>query len=452
MTHNYCKKKGEEGVALLLALFIITLLSVLVLEFNYSTRVEYHIASGYKDEVLAINIAKAGLYETIALLREDRLKEIEEKEEEGEEDTGGVSKRKEEEEGEKKEVKEGDVKDGAEIKKVVEYPDHYSEDWARDIYMVSFGEGYLSVKVIDESGKININTLVKEEKDVTASGAAKDKKKEVKEGDEQEKKEEGEEETVEKVKLPRKWGQTDKDRTGEESEEEEEEEEKGVEEPARYVVDKKVEKDILRLLETLDVRGIDSEEVTAAIVNWMDSDCGDDTEEDTCKKAEGLGTPKNAPIEVLSELMMIKGVTADLFFGPKQPEEIDLEKTMSRKKKRRRAQIGLRDCLTIYSETKVNVNTAPPEVLTALLEEENESLVREIVSHTKKGYFEDLKQFQEEIGEHIPASFMAKIGVGSDSFQIISEGYVNDIRKRVRAYVHRDEDANIRIVFWRVEG
>jgi type II secretory pathway component PulK len=99
----------------------------------------------------------------------------------------------------------------------------------------------------------------------------------------------------------------------------------------------------------------------------------------------------------------------------------------------------------------VNVNTAPPEVLTALLEEENESLVKEIMSYTRRDYFKDMAEFAEKTGEHVPASFKARIGVGSDSFQIVSEGLVNNSRKQIQAFLYIDDKANVKILYWRNE-
>jgi type II secretory pathway component PulK len=422
---------GEKGVILLLTLFVITIFTILVLEFSYTTRVEYHIARNIRDDLLASAIARGGIYETIASLREHRLKEIEEKE--AEEKAKGRSEEELEEARKKRQKKR---KPGQ--LEVIDFPDHYGEDWAEPRYMEPYGEGYLNLKVIDESGKIIINTLVKEMREVRAP------RKVVKPT------EEGGEETVtEEIKrLPRRWGQKDEDKTSEEATEEKAEEGTIVEPPARYLVDKRVEKDIMRLIETLDVRSVDAEEVTAAIVDWMDSDDEGDWEEDAYARSEG-SIPHNAPLDVISELLMIEGVTPDLYFGPGQPETIDLEKEMLKKGRRTRGTVGLRDCLTVCSQTKVNVNTAPPEVLTALLEEENESLVKEITNYTRKNYFEDLAEFSEEIGEHIPASFRARIGVGSDSFQIIAEGIVNESRKQIQVFLYMDADANVKILYWR---
>jgi len=437
-------RNGEEGIILLLTLFVIAIFAILVLEFSYTTRVEYHIASGLRDDLLASAIARGGIYETIARLREHRLKEIDEKAAEDKE-KGRPAEKPEEvlrREALKKEAKKkvpGQLEE-------VNFPDHYGEDWAQERYMEPYGAGYLNLKVIDESGKISINSLVKEMKEVTA--APKKATPVAGEGTVA-----GEVTAKEETKkTPRRWGQKDKDKTGEEVAEEKkgEGEEAAEEPPVRYVVDKKVEKDIMRLIETLDVRSVDAEEVTAAIVDWMDSDDEGDWEADAYAKSEG-SIPKNAPLDVLSELLMVDGMTGDLYFGPGQPEIVDLEKEPTRKERRKRGTVGLRDCLTVCSRTKVNVNTAPPEVLTALLEEENESLVKEITSHIRRDYFKDMAEFDEKIGEHVPASFKARIGVGSDSFQIVAEGLVNESRKQIQAFGYMDDKANVKILYWRIE-
>lgn len=430
MKKNRRLHDGEKGIILLLTLFVVTIFTILVLEFSYTTRVEYHVARSIRDDLLASAIARGGIYETIASLREHRLKEIEEKEAEDKE-KGRPEETPEEARKKKKKKEPGQLEE-------INFPDHYGEDWAEPRRMEPYGEGYLNLKVIDESGKIIVNTLVKEMKAAAAAPTATPVPAPGAEGQPP-----AEEETKEPL---RRWGQTDDDETGEEAAGEG----ASAAPPARYLVDKRAEKDIMRLIETLNARSVDAEEVTAAIVDWMDSDNEGDWEEDAYGRSDG-SIPHNAPLDVLSELLMVEGVSADLYFGQGRPETVDLEKELLQKNERMRGKAGLRDCLTVFSRTKVNVNTAPPEVLTALLEEENESLVKEITSYTKKSYFKDLAEFSEEIGEHVPASFKARIGVGSDSFQIISEGVVNEARKQIQAFIYMDEDANVKILYWRME-
>jgi len=422
-------RRGERGVILIMVLFIVTLFTVLALEFNYATRVEHHIASTCRDDLLALGIALAGVHETVALLRDDRLRELEEKEREDEEkgrpsETGSSFI---------EQVTAGRRYPGG-VLRDVPFPDHYGEEWARERVQEPFGDGSLTLKVVDESGKFNVNTLVKEQRPMPRAATPTPTPCEDCPPPEATPK-----------PPPRAWGQKDPDKTGEEAAEQAEG--TPTPEPVRYVVDKNAEKDIMKLIKSLDVRSVDEEKVTAAIVDWMDSNDDGDWEDDAYDDGP---PPKNAPLDVLSELLMIKGVTGDLFFGPGRPETVDLGAEMERRGPRRGG-TGLQDCLTVFSGSKVNVNTAPPEVLAALLPEENESLVRDIVAHTRRDYFKDLAEFAEKMGEHVPASFRAKIGVGSDCVQIISRGQVNDSVAQLRAYVRRDDDAVTRVLFWGVD-
>jgi hypothetical protein len=209
MTTTHRTQNNEDGVILIMALFIITLFTVLVLEYNYTTRVEYHIAATCRDDLLALNIARAGVNETVALYRDDRLEEIEEKEKEDEEKgrtgaaEGAAPTSFTQQVLQSKPQPKGAPRD-------IPFPDHYGEDWARERFREPFGDGLLTLKVIDETGKININTLVKEQKDLktstpTPTPCADCPKTEA---------------TETPKPSPRKWGQVDRDRTGEESTEE----------------------------------------------------------------------------------------------------------------------------------------------------------------------------------------------------------------------------------------
>ena len=58
-------------------------------------------------------------------------------------------------------------------------------------------------------------------------------------------------------------------------------------------------------------------------------------------------TAKNAPIDCIEELLMIKGVTRELFYGTGESP-------------------GLAQCLSAYGDARININTAPRPVLRAL--------------------------------------------------------------------------------------
>lgn len=105
---------NKRGVALLIVLLIITLISVLIFEFNYGTRVDLIKTKNRANLLKAFYIAKSGINGAIVVLDEDS-----------------------------------------------KTYDGLDENWALEIPGIPFGDGNLFVKVIDEGGKFNINNLVK---------------------------------------------------------------------------------------------------------------------------------------------------------------------------------------------------------------------------------------------------------------------------------------------------
>jgi general secretion pathway protein K len=103
----------EAGVALVLTLVIVTLVAVIVLELNYLMRVDVHTSTNFRDGVRSYYLAKSG----VNLVRELFSRNIQELEE----------------------VKNTLLAGGS--------------------HTLPIGEGSASIRVIDETGKININAL-----------------------------------------------------------------------------------------------------------------------------------------------------------------------------------------------------------------------------------------------------------------------------------------------------
>jgi len=82
-----------------------------------------------------------------------------------------------------------------------------------------------------------------------------------------------------------------------------------------------------------------------AITDWLDKD--DETtgelgaETDYYKQLENPYECKNGPLTSLAELQLVRGMTEALYFGAEENP-------------------GLRDLLTVYSNGKININTAEP--------------------------------------------------------------------------------------------
>jgi len=64
-------RDGEQGFALVLVLVVVGLLVTLVVQFNYSSRVELEMARSYVESIQAAYLAEAGVHVAMALLRTD---------------------------------------------------------------------------------------------------------------------------------------------------------------------------------------------------------------------------------------------------------------------------------------------------------------------------------------------------------------------------------------------
>jgi len=188
----------------------------------------------------------------------------------------------------------------------------------------------------------------------------------------------------------------------------------------------------------------DSEPV--AIVNsvkdWLDS--GDDNATTGLSGAESnyyedLDPPyacRNGPIPDLNELLLIKGITPELYYGQGETP-------------------GLSQYMTVHGMTlgagtsfnwpgRININTAALPVLAALLGIENEEMAQalydfrqEIVAGKDVNDISNTKWYKDIPGFGDIAMDPKLIAVSSDVFRIESEAAVNNIKSSVTAVIQR---------------
>lgn len=222
--------KSERGVALLMVLWVLTILMVIVLSFSFMARTETHATLAFKERMEKKFLAEAGIQrgiqEILYMKQNIQLAQLE----------------------------------GSDLWKTDGTP-----------YSGRLGDGDYEVRITDESGKIDINTL----NDTSAI--------------------------------------------------------------------------ILRaLLKNLGVQDEDTETIVDSILDWKDAD--DLVRINGAESNFYMSLPnpykaKNANFDTLEELLLLKGVTYDIFFGSEGEK-------------------GLVDFITINSGTNlVNVNAAPKEVL-----------------------------------------------------------------------------------------
>lgn len=381
--------------------FMIAVLGILVLQFSYFTRLDSIMAAHFRDREESYILAQAGISQAISLLEEDKVADQEE-EEEGEEALPGKVR----------DVDSSDEEKGR---------DDLQEGWAQAAQKVSLGNGEFIFKITDEDRKFNLNQLVVDA--VAEVTEAREERFAAAEEEEEEKKEEEDED--------------------EEEEEEEEEETK---------IDEKAQEALLGLLDKL---GVDyPEDVVDALLDWIDADDDGSAEKSHYSSQDPGYSCKNKPLESVGELALIKDIGPELLQGERPREEIEVVSEEGEEPEMEYEEDyfkGLRQYLTVYSDGKVNINTASLEVLETILGEDAEGLAGDIIKAREDIPFSSTKEVSEAIEEDIPSEALDKFKVTSDYFNILSEGKVGKITTRIRVVVQRTKD-HIRILLWRVEG
>ncbi len=112
-------RADERGVALLLALLVLTILTALILEFDAEARREYRAAAAFRDDYKAGMLTRSAVQAARAVLLQDLLRE----------------------------KMTGQKYDGP------------TDIWAMPIKNYAIGDGFLTAQIQDETGKLNLNDL-----------------------------------------------------------------------------------------------------------------------------------------------------------------------------------------------------------------------------------------------------------------------------------------------------
>ena len=395
-----CKfTEKQDGIILIIALWVVVIVSVVALSFAYQARLEVKMSGFGANHMRARWLAEAGVSQALVLLREDLLKDHE--------------------------VLENDDLIDVDDKDKYLY-DSYSEAWGsrEDLLVVEKDDYYeenkgtFSVKIVDECGKINLNSKVANVQ------------------------------TLE------------------------------------------------NLLITLNVPEDLQKAIAAAIVDWIDSDGepsdgGDDQEfgdeeseaqyynpDQDLDEIESIGADyvcKNADFDIVEELLMVKFVTPLIFYGEdlnnnRELDENERDGDISPPPDNEDGdlQIGLKDFVTVYGTGRVNINTAPREVIEALLYDQlgddAENVAENIVEY-RDGMddepgtrddrpFRTLNNSDEDdfdiskvdgMDSAVLSAISGMIDVKSDTFTIISTGQYGGVKAVIHQTVKREflEETNL---------
>jgi general secretion pathway protein K len=178
------------------------------------------------------------------------------------------------------------------------------------------------------------------------------------------------------------------------------------------------------------------EDLLYAIKDWIDADS-----EVTATGAEnayyqGLGksyTVRNGPMESIDELLMVRGVTRELFYGT--PERS-----------------GLARFLTVQGEGSVNINTAPKEVLRALAPSITEDAANRMDDYRKNpaNNLTEPSWYRRVPGLENTAIDSVTVVTKSEYFQIAATGHLGTMKRTIRGIVKRDSEKKLSVVAWRL--
>ena len=281
----------SKGVALIMVIWVIAVLSVVVLEFSFAMRTEVNITKNYKEELQLYAMAEGGVQRAIAELINKHDPRVQQ------------------------------------MRRTLKFEEIPSEkkEWVTDgrSYPLSFDQGTSEIRIMSEAGKVNINI-------------------------------------VSESMLRKIIGQL------------------GLEGEARDIV-------------------------ADSILDWRDPDDFyrvNGAENDYYQSLKEPYNCKNGNLDSIEELLLVRGVTPDLFYGKKGMKKGEEELKVS--------QIGLKDIFSIYSPgEQVDINSATPLVLSVVLGVPKEISQLIVKAREEKG-FENQQDLLQRVPELSP--FIREIG------------------------------------------
>jgi general secretion pathway protein K len=196
-------------------------------------------------------------------------------------------------------------------------------------------------------------------------------------------------------------------------------------------IDEKREAQMRRLFVAMGVK----EERLNPVLDWLDAD--DIERQDGAEGYfyQNLEEPyecANGPFLTVGQVFLVRGMREFERFGEKKDKK-------------------LMDFLTIHSDGKININTAPKEVLESLSESMDGALAEAIVQHRKEERFESIEDLNKVPGmdDEVLAEMGEWITVKSSSFSIETHVDCNGAVAGIKA-VARREGNQAKLIYWQV--
>ena len=209
-----------------------------------------------------------------------------------------------------------------------------------------------------------------------------------------------------------------------------------------WVVNEDQKKVWINLLsaEEFELAEEDAEGIVEAVIDWIDED--DETlgfggaESSYYQGLENPYTPRNGPMEFIEELLLVRGITPELYYGTEETP-------------------GLATLVTPHGrDGKININTADPLVLGALSEQIEPDMVDGMLTYrdydeNDLGNPEWYKWAPGFPGDIIIPPML--ITTSSSYFEIFTDVVTEKMRKKVRGMVARGPGSGTEIIYWKIE-
>ena len=180
--------------------------------------------------------------------------------------------------------------------------------------------------------------------------------------------------------------------------------------------------------------------IVEALIDWIDED--DEAlgfggaESSYYQGLEKPYTPRNGPMEFIEELLLVRGITPELYYGTAEVP-------------------GLSTLVTPHgTDGKVNINTADPLVIGALTEQMEPDMVDSLLTYREyedsdlshPDWYKTAPGFPEDV-----VITPDLITISSSYFEISAEVAREKMRKKVHGMVVRGPDSRTEVIYWKTE-
>ena len=225
---------------------------------------------------------------------------------------------------------------------------------------------------------------------------------------------------------------------------------KVTDEESKIPINSATDLQLKRLMGLLNVDPSDGDVIVDSILDWIDTDDLtrlNGAESDYYLSLSPPYRAKDAPLDRVEELLLIRGVTPDLFHGTPATD-------------RDPGQPGFADLFTTTTSGAINVNTASSIVLQTMFGLDDVQ-VQAVLS--RRDGADGIPGTEDDLPFRTPDEFFATVGnmdaatrqavqglatVSSSFFTVKSTGEVGGVKHTIVATLHRDGE-NIQIVMWR---